>query len=182
MSRCLLMAVCLSMLLGLSPPAQADFKTGLEAFQKGDYEAAIEAWEPLAAKGDKAAQFNLGVIYEKSLGVHRDLTRAAWYYREAAGRGHVKAMLNIGYCYSQGHGVGQSYQEALYWMRKAADAGDATARLNLGTMYYNGWGTDRNVEAAIAWTRLAADAGVAGAAERVEIMSGKKGKPPELLP
>jgi TPR repeat protein len=91
-------------------------------------------------------------------------------------------MLNIGYCYSQGHGVGQSYQESLYWMRKAADAGDATARLNLGTMYYNGWGTDRNVDAAIAWTKLAADAGVAGAAERVEIMSGKKGKPPALLP
>ena len=182
MSRVLLLSACVSLLAMWSLPVFADFKAGLAAYQKGDYQAAIKAWEPLAAEGDTAAQFNLGVIYEKALGVHRDLTRAAWYYREAAGRGHVKAMLNIGYCYSQGHGVGQSYQEALYWLRRAADAGDATARLNLGTMYYNGWGTERNVEAAIAWTKLAAEAGVKGAAERVEIMSGKKGKPPELMP
>jgi TPR repeat protein len=175
----------MTLVLGLAtlvPVARADFNAGLEAYQGKDYKAAIEAWEPLAADGDSAAQYNLGVIYQNALGVHRDLKRAAWYFREAAGRGHVKAMLNIGYCYAQGHGVGQSYQEALYWMRKAADAGDATARLNLGTMYYNGWGTDRNVEAAIAWTKLAADAGLKGAAERVDIMSGKKGEPPALLP
>ena len=51
---------CACLLLLLSPLASADFQAGLTAYQKGDYTAAIEAWEPLAAAGDTAAQFNLG--------------------------------------------------------------------------------------------------------------------------
>ncbi len=90
-------------------------------------------------------------------------------------------MLNIGFCYANGHGVGQSYQEAYYWMRKAADEGNADAMFNVGGMFYNGWGVARDLKAAIAWTDLAASQGVPGAKERLDIMTGKTGKVPELI-
>ena len=37
-----------------------DFDTGLEAARAGDFQTALENWEPLAEQGDAVAQGNLG--------------------------------------------------------------------------------------------------------------------------
>lgn len=161
--------------------AHADFNTGLAAFEKGDFQTAIAEWTPLAEKGDVAAQFNLGVIYQNARGVPRDNTKAFYFFRHAAEKGHPKAMLNVAFAYASGAGAGQNYQEAYYWMRKAADKGVIIAQYNLGLMLYNGWGIARNKPAAEAWMALAAKAGMADAQKKLEIMQGKHGEPPNLL-
>ena len=47
----------------LSGSAAADFKAGLEAYQRGDYATALHEWQPLAEKGDANSQYNLGLLY-----------------------------------------------------------------------------------------------------------------------
>ena len=44
----------------------------MEAYEKGDYKAALREWTPLAEHGYKEAQFNLGVMYENGQGVAED--------------------------------------------------------------------------------------------------------------
>src|SRR3546814_13505721 len=57
-------------------PALADVKSGVEAWQRGDYQAAVAEWRPLAIAGDADAQFNLGQAYKLGRGVARDLGRS----------------------------------------------------------------------------------------------------------
>ena len=68
----------------LSAPAGADFKTGLEAYQRGDYRVSFREWKPLAEAGNAAAQYNLGILYENGLGVAQDAVKAYLWYVEAA--------------------------------------------------------------------------------------------------
>ena len=54
------------LVLALALPATvlaADFETGNDAYDRGDYASALREWRPLAKQGDAYAQFNLGVMY-----------------------------------------------------------------------------------------------------------------------
>lgn len=181
--NCLRIAVLAVALFSVGGVAvcHADFNTGLAAYEKGDFETAIKVWTPLAEKGDAAAQFNLGVIYQNARGVPRDNRQGFYWFRQAGEQGHAKAMLNVAFAYSTGAGVGQNYQEAFIWMRKAADKGLILAQYNLAIMLYNGWGTARNGKAAQVWMDMAAKAGMEEAQKKLEIMQGKHGEPPNLL-
>src|SRR5207247_434953 len=55
--------------------ARADFKAGLDAYQRADYATALQEWRPLAEKGDANAQYNLGLLYNQGLGVQQDFRR-----------------------------------------------------------------------------------------------------------
>ncbi|MCZ6508995.1 MAG: sel1 repeat family protein, partial [Alphaproteobacteria bacterium] len=57
----ILFAVLLVAVLATQASAQ-DFRTGLDAYDRGDFAAALKEWRPLAEQGDARAQFNLGVI------------------------------------------------------------------------------------------------------------------------
>ena len=69
----------------------ADFQRGLTAHKSGDYAIALREWKPLAKQGDAAAQFNLGVMYEKGQGVPQDDKTAVKWYRLAAEQGFARA-------------------------------------------------------------------------------------------
>ena len=49
MRRLTLATIAVLLVNGL---AAADFKTGLEAYERGDYATAVREWQPLAEKGD----------------------------------------------------------------------------------------------------------------------------------
>jgi TPR repeat protein len=72
-------------------PALADVKSGVEAWSRGDYTAAVREWEGLAAAGDPDAMFNLGQAYRLGRGVATDLARAEALYAAAAAKGHLQA-------------------------------------------------------------------------------------------
>ena len=111
-------------------PARADVGTGMEAFRRGDYAAAMAAWQPLAKKGDAAAQFNLGILYRRGLGVPPDNQRAIGWFERAAVRGHPTAQYNLGLIYEKGIGVPPNRSAAMRWYRRAAkvDKADDTFR------------------------------------------------------
>jgi TPR repeat protein len=58
---------CLST-LSLGTPAYADYLTGVDAYNSGDYVTALKEWKPLADQGNADAQFNLGWMYHTGHG------------------------------------------------------------------------------------------------------------------
>ena len=52
-----------------SVPALADYLSGVAAYERGQYEAARKALEPLARDGDGNAQYYLGLMYAEGRGV-----------------------------------------------------------------------------------------------------------------
>ena len=131
----LIAVLCARFTLGLAAPAWAGFDEGAAAYKRGDYATALREWRPLAKQGNANAQFFLGVMYDKGLGVPQDYAEALQWYRKAAEQGNAGAQHNLGFMYAKGEGVAQDYGEAMKWYRKAAEQGDANAQINLGFMY-----------------------------------------------
>lgn len=154
----------------LSRMAAADFKAGLDAFQRGDYATALREWQPLAEKGDANGQYNLGLLYNRGLGVPQDYGKAAEWYRKAADQGNSNAQYNLGVMYSTGQGVAKDPAEAMRWYLKAAEKGIPGAQNNLATLYDEGPGGFRDYAQAEKWYRKAAEQGIATAQFNLAVM------------
>lgn len=83
----------------------ATFADGLAAFESGAFADAAAAWSPLAENGDSNAQYGLGRLYQRGLGVERDPLRACALYLKAAEAGHAGAQFSLGTLYDDGDGV-----------------------------------------------------------------------------
>ena len=108
--------------------AWADFKAGVEAYQRGDYATALTEFRPLAQQGNANAQFGLGVMYLEGVGVPQDDAEALRWFRRAAVQGNAKAQNNLGQMYRKGQGVPQDYVQAHMWVNLAATQGREDAR------------------------------------------------------
>ena len=64
--------------------AWADFKAGVEAYERGDYATALTEFRPVAQQGNADAQFILGVMYSKGQGVPQDDVQAHMWLSLAA--------------------------------------------------------------------------------------------------
>lgn len=146
------------LLIALASPfaASADVKAGVEAWQRGDYAAAIAQWLPAAEHGDADAQFNLGQAYKLGRGVPRDLKIAQGWYRKAALQGHWEAQTNYGLALFENGDV----DEALPWLIGSAQRGESRALYVLGTLYFNGVHVRRDWVRAYALMARAAAAGL----------------------
>ena len=108
-------AVLMTMLFILTLLASvhaADFQTGLEAYERRDYEAALRHFRPLAEQGNAEAQLHLGIMYEYGKGVPWNPVEAFSWYRKAAKSGHPKAQAHLGVNYRDGHVVLKDYVKA----------------------------------------------------------------------
>ena len=72
-------------------PAWGNFSEGQRRFTVGDYVGAYKLWMPLAEKGDARAQFSVGLLLEKGLGVEKNPDDAAGWYERAAEQGYEPA-------------------------------------------------------------------------------------------
>lgn len=81
-----------------------------------------------ALRGEKKAQFEVGVMFERGIGVDLNQTQAAKWYEKAAIQGHKDAQYNIGIMYAGGRGVEQNNQFAMMWLASAAKQGDKESR------------------------------------------------------
>ena len=82
------------------------FTIGWEAYNSGDYSRALFEFKPLAEQGDYNAQFHLGYMYDKGLGVPQDYKTAVKWYTLAAKQGMVNAQNKLGLIYENGKGEG----------------------------------------------------------------------------
>jgi cell division septation protein DedD len=147
--------------------ALADVKAGVDAWQAGNFAAAVAEWRPLADKGDPDAQFNLGQAYKLGRGVgSADLRIAQSWYEKAAQQGHVQAQANLGLILFQNG----DRERALPWIRRAADAGDPRAQYVLGTALFNGDFAGKDWPRAYALMTRAAAQGLPQAATNLQAM------------
>ena len=111
------------------------------------------------AEQDIEAQYQTGESYYHGIGVARDHTEAAKWYRMAAEQGHAGAQFQLGCCHAHAEGVSQDYAEAVRWYRKAAEQGHVNAQCALGYAFHSGKGVAQSDEHAVAWYRRAAEQG-----------------------
>jgi len=126
-----------------------------------------------AEQGDSSAQYNLGLAYQKGLGVPQDYKESVKWYRKSAEQGYAEAQSNLGNMYERGQGVLQDYKESVKWTRKAAEQGDSFAQYNLGIMYSFGRGVLQDYKESVKWYRKAAEQRFAEAQYNLGVMYDK---------
>jgi len=123
--------ICLSFSASAQPAETDDFRRGWDAFESGQYEAALDYWMPLAEQGDPNAQLNVGLMYDAGRGLEVNAARAVHWYRQSAENGLAAAQYNLGLMYRDGQGVEQNRQLANSWIERAAAQGLQAARAML---------------------------------------------------
>ena len=83
-----------------------------------------------AEQGYAEAQYILGYMYSKGLGVTQDYKEAVKWYTKAAEQGHADAQHSLGFMRDNGQGVAQDYKSAHMWFNIAAANGGSDAAKN----------------------------------------------------
>jgi uncharacterized protein YgiM (DUF1202 family) len=169
-------ASCFALLFVASEIAwaqSADVQRAIDAYNEGDYAAAMAVWEPLANQGNRDAQFAMGVLYYEGHGVNKNLDEALAWFRKAADSEHPTAMFNLGVAYWEGRGLSQNYAQAVDWWERAAESGDVASQYNLGLAYYLGKGAQKDLDQARNWLTQAAEKGHADAQRVLGIIDEK---------
>lgn len=151
------------LMFSMNSLAFADFKTALEDYKAGRYVPAYEEFIILARLGNTEAQYNIGLMYNKGLGVKQDYGLALDWYTKAVKKDHPIAMNNIGVFYEKGQGVTQNAEIAARWYLQAANKNNANAQLNMARATYAGAGLKKDLKASLYWLLLAADQNLAEA-------------------
>lgn len=150
----------LIVLILLAPTgASADFAAGVDAYKRGDLEAAVGEWEIEADAGHIAAAWLLGNLYAKGKGVPQLHRRALDYFLVAALGGHPGAQVAAGHYYRNGDKdaeIDRDYNAALDWFEKAALQSNGEAQYYLGLMHRNGEGVRRDRAESLRWYLLSA--------------------------
>jgi TPR repeat protein len=123
------------------------------------HRAAVEWFKKAVDAQSVDARVDIGLAYERGLGVRRDTANALRWYRSAADDGSPRGMLAVGQSFERGFGVPQSYDSAISWYRRAAHGGSADAMHHLGVLYAEGRGVRRSRTSAIRWFKRAERAG-----------------------
>ena len=169
MTRCRLIllpfALTLAAALPIAAPAQS-VRSGIQAWEKGDYKAAVEIWRPLADRGDPGALFNLAQAYRFGRGVSANLATAKGLFERAARGGHVESQTTLGLLLLQS---GEQL-DALKWLKPAAEAGEPRALLVYGTALINGDGVTQDRLLGYAFVDAAAGSGLVAAKKSLEAL------------
>jgi len=73
-----------------------NLEIALEALESGNLQFGIETLQASAKNGTNAAAlYNLGICYERGIGVEPDRAKACDYYRQASTLGHTNAQFNL---------------------------------------------------------------------------------------
>lgn len=114
------------------------------------------------------AEFDLGIVYYRGLGVSKDFAKAALWFKRAAEKEHVLAQFNIGLMYANGQGVSADLKQAERWYQRAAEQGYGSALNNLGAMYISGEGVPQDRIRGIVYYAEAARAGNTRSPDNIE--------------
>ena len=128
------------LLAGLSSFSVAEVDRGVDAYEQGKHSVALRYWMPLARNGNALAENNLGVMYERGLGVTQDFQKARSWFEKAANQGLAEAKVNLGLLYFDGSGIPQDYEKAFSLFSSAAREQIPEALHMLGLQMYSGLG------------------------------------------
>lgn len=111
---------------------EIEYQFAVQDLMAENYKSAVNHLKLATTHHHPAATFNLGLCYEKGLGVDRDLKTAMQCYSVASALGHAKAMYNLGVFYVRGWGgLKRSKKAARECFDSAARLGVQEAKLAL---------------------------------------------------
>ena len=149
---------------------------GYQALEQKDYKTALYYLSYDANLGDDKAQYNLGIIYKKGLGVSVDENEAFSWFFLSASQGNILANYALGHAYLKGSGINKNYKLALKSFKFSALGDHPTSRLILGNMYFQGQGVEVSYPKAFLWWRLAEDLNIHGARQNINMIKEKMSK------
>ena len=123
------------------------------------------------------AEYDLGVMYNKGIGVAADPAQAAAWFRKSAEQGYAPGEYNLGLMYKRGAGVAQDFTQAASWFAKAAENGNPYAQYNLGVAYETGQGVAKDVKVAMSWYQKAGQQGNEDAERSIGRLTNQAAKP-----
>jgi TPR repeat protein len=125
----------------------------------GEGPTAVALLQQQAVRGEREAQYRLGLLALTGEGVPHDARVAVQWLQRAAAQGHPEAQRLLGQLSLTGQGLPRNATAAAAWYRRAAEQGDSEAQWQLGRLYQVGQGVPRNEAEAAAWYRRAAEHG-----------------------
>ena len=134
--------------------AFADLQSGLENFERGNFEVAETQLRPLAEEGDPNAQYALGIMLLNGYIEGAEDGAVTWLTR-AAEQGYLQAQTELARMYRLGDGVEQNFDAMAQWYRRAAEQGDVGAQLLLADSYAYGYGVQKDPVEAYMWYEIA---------------------------
>jgi TPR repeat protein len=123
----LIAALCLQ---GHALSARADkdpFDEAMHVYGCADYPKALKMFIPLAEKGDRMSQFQVGMMIEQGQGADPNLNQAFDWYMKAAQQGVADAYFALGQIYSRGEIVAKDPVKAFAWFDLAKKGGHSVA-------------------------------------------------------
>lgn len=135
----LFLSFILTACFSFSAQAQS-LEEGMEAFNKGQYNEAINIWTLAMEKTpDPKIKTCLAYMHIYGRGFGENAEEGVRLLKEAADEGNPVALFNLGFLYLKGHGVDkQSEEEAAKYFQLAATKGFAPALCNLAKMHTDG--------------------------------------------
>jgi TPR repeat protein len=119
-----------------APSADVDLMYG--AYQRGAYLTALDQATKRAQQNDAKAMTMLGELYAQGLGVGRDDSKAAQWYKMAAAQNDRDAMFALAMFNLEGRAGQSSREEGARLLDAAAKLGHAVAAYDLGLLYLQG--------------------------------------------
>uniref|UniRef100_A0A6B2EBC4 Putative extracellular protein sel-1 n=1 Tax=Phlebotomus kandelakii TaxID=1109342 RepID=A0A6B2EBC4_9DIPT len=112
------------------------FHFAVQSLNGSNFEEAVFHFRLATVHRHASGTFNLGLCYERGLGVKRDLRQAMECYQMATELGHAKAMYNLGVFYVHGlGGLKRSRRLARQLFQAAAQLGQEDAQAALKTTH-----------------------------------------------
>ncbi|EJK67471.1 hypothetical protein THAOC_11489 [Thalassiosira oceanica] len=111
------------------------YSHGGDLWLQKDARKAVALWTEAAELGSLKALYNLGVAYERGLGVQGDEKKSTEFYKKAAMQGHVASRHNLG-CFEWDKG---NYDCALRHLLISAKMGHGKSVENIKKMFMAGF-------------------------------------------
>lgn len=109
--------------------------------EEARYPAAIAAIRALADAGDAVAQFHMGKLNDKGIGIAANRDQAEGWYRLAILQGEPRSHVNLA-LHLQQAATAESIVEARGLLQAASSLGEGYATFNLARMISQGWGEE----------------------------------------
>lgn len=150
-------------------------------YKAGEYDAARQLWEELAAIGNTTALVNLSNLFQQGQGVTEDQKKAMEYVAKAAELGDARAQYELGLAYEKGTVLGRDIDKAAGWLKKSAEQDYADGQFAYGVMLATSYGkgvekaTDPERTEALDWLRKAKANGNLEASDYIKILTDPTG-------
>jgi TPR repeat protein len=108
----------------------------------------MEYYRLASEQGNPAAQFRVGIYFERGLGIVRNESEAIRLFILSSNQGYAAAQFQLGVCYTRGFGVVRNQSEAVRLYTLASNQGYNPAHIRLGACYEHSLGVVGNKEEA----------------------------------